>query len=92
MLDYFADKGYLRAQVTPEVTGKGDHKDVRFDVQPGTRFHDLKIEVDGAEPYRRSDILALLDQSQLRLSLYRDGRRASQAITRFYEQARFSGG
>ena len=26
MLDYLAGKGYVRAQVTPEVAAKGDHK------------------------------------------------------------------
>ncbi len=86
ILDYFAEKGYLHAQVTAEIISKGDHKDVRFDLQRGMRFHPLKIELDGAERYRSSEILALLEQRQLRSSVYRDGRRASQAIAQYYEQ------
>ncbi len=39
----FAEKGYLRAQLTPEVLARDDHKLVRFDLRPGTRYRDVKI-------------------------------------------------
>ena len=86
ILDYLAEKGYLRAELTSEVLRKDDEKLVRFQLRPGTRFRDVKIEVEGAGGDRARDILSLLQQPQLRQSVYRDPRRASAAIRRFYEQ------
>jgi outer membrane protein assembly complex protein YaeT len=87
ILNYFAEKGYLRAAVTPEVVlGDNNHKVVRFDLQPGTHYRGLKIDIEGADSERARDIEALLKQRQLRLSAYRGTRPVSEAITRFYEQ------
>ena len=84
ILDYFAEKGYLRAQVTSEAQTEGDHKVVRFHFKPGTRYNGVKIVIEGAAAHRAEDILALLHQRQLKLSVYRDPRRASEAITNYY--------
>jgi outer membrane protein assembly complex protein YaeT len=86
ILNYFAEKGYLRGEVTPQVAGDSKHKVVRFDLQPGTRYRGLKIEIEGAENDRARDIAALLKQRQLRLSAYRGARPVSDAIMRYYEQ------
>jgi outer membrane protein assembly complex protein YaeT len=86
ILNYFAEKGYLHAEVTPEVLGGNNHKEVRFELQPGTRYRGLKIDVEGADSDRARDIEALLKQRQLRLSAYRGTRPVSEAIMRYYEQ------
>ena len=62
ILDYLAEKGYLRAELTSEVLRRDDEKLVRFQLRPGTRFRDVKIEVEGAGGDRARDILSLLQQ------------------------------
>jgi outer membrane protein assembly complex protein YaeT len=86
ILNYYADKGYLQAQITPEILGDSSHKQVRFDLQPGTRYRGLKIELQGADNDRARDIAELLKQRQLRLSVYRGTPPASETITRYYER------
>ena len=48
--------------MTPEVLLKGDHKLVRFDLRPGTRYRGVKIEIEGAGTDRAQEILALLQR------------------------------
>lgn len=86
ILDYLAREGYLRAEVASEVLPGDDQKQVHFRLQPGARFRHIRIEVEGAEGDRARDVLALLQQPPLRQSVYRDPRRASVAVRRFYEE------
>ncbi len=86
ILGYLADKGFLRAEADCQVTGDAGKKDVRFDIKPGIKYHDVKIVVEGAEPYRARDILSLIGKGPLRQSVYRDPARAIEAINGFYRQ------
>ena len=86
ILDYLAEKGYLRAELTAEVHREADKNRVRFQIRPGTRFEDVEVAVKGAGGDRAREILSLLQQSPLRQSVYRDPRRASAAVRRFYQQ------
>ena len=86
ILNYYADKGYLQAEVTPEVLGDSNHRLVRFDLQPGTRYRALKIELQGADRDRAREIAELLKERPLRLSAYRATPPVSEAIARYYER------
>ena len=79
-------RGFLRAQAGSHATVEGDRKVVRFDLTPGIDYRDVKIVVQGAERQRAREIGKLVHERQLRLSVYRNPRRAIDAITRFYQQ------
>ena len=86
ILDFYAQEGFLRAQAGSHATVEGDRKLVRFDLTPGINYRDVKVVVRGAESRRTHEIGKLVHERQLRLSVYRDPRRAIDAITRFYQQ------
>ncbi len=86
ILDHLADKGYLRAELTSEVLLKEDRELVRFQIRPGIQFRDVKIEIQGAEAGRARDVVSFLERSPLRVSVYRDSRRASAVVRRYYEE------
>jgi outer membrane protein assembly complex protein YaeT len=86
ILDYFARKGYLRAQVVPSISVEGERKIVRFDVKPGIRYRDVKVVLQGAAPERVTDIQALIGDQHLAIGADRDPDRLTAAVTRYYQQ------
>jgi outer membrane protein assembly complex protein YaeT len=86
ILGHLANKGFLRAEVDCQITEDNQSKAVRFDIKPGIKYHDVKIVVEGVEPYRARDILSLIGKGPLRQSVYRNPARAIEAITGFYRQ------
>ena len=86
ILDYFARKGYLRAQVAPHLSTKGDRKTVRFDVKPGIHYKDVKVVIQGAAPNRTREIRDLIGKRRLDISADRNPLQLNDAIVRYYQQ------
>ena len=86
ILSYFARKGYLQAKAEYKIADDGGVKRVRFALQPGPQYSGVRTIVEGASPERAEEILALLHDQELELSVRRDPRRAMEAIARFYRQ------
>ena len=86
ILGYFAVKGYLRAKADFQISGDAGRKLVRMDVKPGTKYHGVKIVVEGAEQRRAGEILSLVHDRKLEHSVYRNPARLIEAVTGFYRQ------
>jgi outer membrane protein assembly complex protein YaeT len=86
VLDYFARKGYLRAQADPKITDQGNHRVVHFDMRPGIHYRDVKVLVQGAAPERMKDVRSLIGERHLEVGADRDPSRLAAAVTRYYQQ------
>jgi outer membrane protein assembly complex protein YaeT len=86
ILDYFAKKGYLRANADTRVAANGNRKTVQFDLKPGIRFRDVKVVLQGAAPDRAKEIRALIGKRQLEVGSDRDPTRLTAAVTRYYQE------
>jgi outer membrane protein assembly complex protein YaeT len=86
ILDYFARKGYLRAQTDPTIAVEGHHKVVHFDTKPGIRYRDVKVVIQGAAPERAKEMRSLIGERHMEVGADRDPSRLIGALTRYYHQ------
>jgi outer membrane protein assembly complex protein YaeT len=81
-------RGYLEAKVTPETTeteaGKG--RNVRFQIETGARFHDVKLVFSGAGKVPPSDLESLLKRENLLTAVYLRPSDVTELLTRYYHE------
>lgn len=90
-------RGYLEAKVTPEKTKTKTESEaeavkqrtVRFRIQPGTRFHDVKLEFSGAEQISPSELEDLLKREKLQTAVYLRPSDVTELLTSYYREHGF---
>ena len=86
LLAHFAKDGYLRAEVKWNVSADDNRKKVTFALQPGTQYKGVALVVEGAEAHRTREILDMLHERKLALSVYRDSKPVVEAVTGYYNK------
>jgi outer membrane protein assembly complex protein YaeT len=84
---YLANKGYLQAQVSSK-TGKeaNNQKTVLFDIKPGIRFRNVKVDFEGLEKDEAAELIQFLERRNLKDAVYSDPRRLTETVTRYFQQ------
>jgi outer membrane protein assembly complex protein YaeT len=83
-------RGYLEAKVTPEKTKTEaeavKERTVRFRIQSGTRFHDVKLEFSGADQISPSELEDLLKRQKLLTAVYLRPSEVTELLTSYYHE------
>jgi outer membrane protein assembly complex protein YaeT len=81
-------EGYLEAAVTPEIAGApaGEPKQVRFRIERGGRFRDVKVVFSGARRISPGELEELLKREKLETEVYLRPANVAELLTRYYHE------
>ena len=79
------ESGYLEASIEPKVT-VAERKLVTFDIRPGIKYGEARLEFTGASGIKESELRTLLKKRQLRAALYLDTPKVRDLVQSYYRE------
>ena len=68
--EWLVKENYLQSNIEYSVSEANDRKRVTFDINSGPRFHDVKVEFDGAKGLTASKLRDVIDSQKLDHDVY----------------------
>ena len=88
--DHLVNDNYLQSKVEYKIsTAEPGHKRVLFDIQPGVKFHGVKVEFKGAEGVEASELKGFVKEQKLASAIYTDPARVTDLLSRDYREKGF---
>ena len=81
------DGGYLQSEVSwVTSTPAANVKRVLFEIHPGVRYQNVRVEFDGVRAFEPKTLLELLEKQKLKDSIYVDFRQVADFLRSYYRE------
>ena len=84
--EWLVKENYLQSNIEYSVSEANDRKRVTFDINSGPRFHDVKVEFDGAKGLTASKLRDVIDSQKLDHDVYVAPTKVTDTLTRLYQE------
>jgi outer membrane protein assembly complex protein YaeT len=79
-------QGYFQSKVTSGVEADDGKKQVYFNIDPGSRFANVKLDFPGASEIEASGLIDALNDANMELEVYADPQTVADYLTRYYRE------
>ncbi len=88
LVEWLVDRKYLQPKIEYRVDSSPESKRVLFDIQPGPRFDDVKLDFEGIT-LKPDDLRDIVKSQKLETAVYTKPARVSELLRRYYQEQGF---